>query len=127
MPTVLANAITIADVIRGDVNLDRTVDQRDGVLLSRYIGGWKLDFTDKQKQAANVYGDSKINSKDGVRLSQLLVGYENLADSTETISLMSTSNTKLPIPSLLNYKFASTVFLSHSLPPNNSLVDFLNL
>lgn len=50
LPTVLPNAITIADVIRGDVTLDRVVDQRDGVLLSRYIGGWKLDFTDKQKQ-----------------------------------------------------------------------------
>lgn len=97
MPTVLANAITIADVIRGDVNLDRVVDQRDGVLLSRYIGGWKLDFTDKQKQAANVYGDSNINSKDGVRLSQLLVGYENLVDSTETISLMSTSSIKVTV------------------------------
>ena len=99
MPTVLPNAITIADVIRGDVNLDRMVDQRDGILLSRYIGGWKLDFTDKQKQAANVYGDSRINSKDGVRLSQLLIGYENIADSTETISLMSTLNTKLTVGS----------------------------
>ena len=123
MPTVLANAITIADVLRGDVNLDRIVDQRDAVLLSRYIGGWKLDFTDKQKQAANVYGDSEINSKDGVRLSQLLVGYEDITDSTEAISLMSTSNTKLTVESA-EALAGDTIYVPVSISDNTGIAGF---
>lgn len=75
-PDVLGNAVTIADVLRGDVNLDRTVDLRDGVLLARYLAKWNVSFTDAQKKAADVYKDGKINVKDGVRLLQLLVGYE---------------------------------------------------
>lgn len=75
-PDILGNAVTTADVLRGDVNLDRTVDLRDGVLLARYLAKWNVSFTDAQKKAADVYKDDKINVKDGVRLLQLLVGYE---------------------------------------------------
>ena len=98
MPTIIDNVVTIADVMRGDVNLDRRVDSQDELLLSRYIAKWNLEFNDNQKKAANVFADSagKINSKDGVRLSQILSGYE-LIDSGEAASLMASKEVDISL------------------------------
>ncbi len=96
MPSIIDNAITIADVMRGDVNLDRRVDSQDELLLSRYIAKWNVEFNESQKKAANVFGDSagQINSKDGVRLSQILSGYE-LVESP--ISVMSVKEVNISV------------------------------
>lgn len=99
MPDVLYNVVTIADVIRGDINMDRRVDSHDGILLSRYLARWNLDFTEKQMQAANVFGDSKVNAKDGVRLSQLLAGYE-IVEETESVSLFELNEAKITVASV---------------------------
>ena len=98
MPTIIDNVVTIADVMRGDVNLDRRVDSQDELLLSRYIAKWNLEFNDNQKKAANVFADSAgtINSKDGVRLSQILSGYE-LIDSGEAASLMASKEVDISL------------------------------
>lgn len=93
MPDLLGNTVTIADVLRGDVNLDRQVNILDSILLSRYIAKWDVTFDEKQKQAANVFMDSRINSKDGVRLSQILSGY----DITESVALLSTNEINLEV------------------------------
>jgi hypothetical protein len=53
-PDVLGNAVTIADVLRGDVNLDRTVDLRDGVLLARYLAKWNVSFTDARPEGRSA-------------------------------------------------------------------------
>ena len=82
-PVILDNTITIADVIRGDVNLDREVDIRDGILLARYLAKWNINFTDRQFKAANVYGDSTVNAKDAVRLAQILIGYTDAQKETD--------------------------------------------
>ncbi len=93
MPNIIDNLITVADVIKGDVNQDRIVDSQDGLLLSRYIAKWKIDLNDNQLTAANVFNDTKVNAKDGVRLSQILAGYE--MSEAEGVSLMSTNEVKL--------------------------------
>lgn len=76
------------DVIRGDVLIDGEVDVRDNVLLSRYIVK-TATLSERQLKAADVYKDSKINTKDTVRLSQLIVGMN--FDETESVSLFSTT------------------------------------
>lgn len=76
-PDILDNVITIADAIRGDVNLDRMVDLSDGIMLARYLAKWDITFNDRQLEAADVYKDKKVNVKDGVRLAQILAGYED--------------------------------------------------
>lgn len=77
-----------SEVIRGDALIDGIVDIRDNILISRYIVGVET-LSERQLTAADVYKDSKINTKDTVRLSQLIVGWN--FDETESISLFSTT------------------------------------
>lgn len=93
MPDTLGGMVTIADILRGDVNLDRRVDMLDSILLSRYLAKWNITFNESQEKAANVFADSRINAKDGVRLSQILSGYEIV----QNISLLSASEVNLEV------------------------------
>lgn len=84
---------SIANIIKGDVNLDSDVNSRDGILLSKYLAGWNQDgigWTKNQKlreEAADIFTDGKINTKDGVSLAMKLSGY---SVNTQEIALLST-------------------------------------
>lgn len=91
MPDILSGTMTIADVIRGDVNLDRKLNSHDIIMLSKYLAKWQtirneIDNNENMWNAANVFKDTKLNAKDGTRLAQLLAGYE-IAEGTEVVSL----------------------------------------
>lgn len=79
MPDVHTNVIQVAEVLKGDINLDGNVDPLDSVLLSKVLAHYKIELTEKQRDAANVFADKekKINTKDAVSLAQLIAGWEH--------------------------------------------------
>ena len=123
MPDVLANVITIADVIRGDVNLDRKVDSHDGILLGRYLAKWNITFTENQIQAADVFSDARLTTKDGVRLSQLLAGYEIAEEQPMAISLMSLENISFTVGSA-EVTGGDYIYIPVSISNNTGLAGF---
>ena len=79
MPDVHANVIQIADVLKGDINLDGNVNSLDSTLLAKVLAHYKIELTEKQQDAANVFNDKEkdINTKDAVSLAQMIAGWEN--------------------------------------------------
>lgn len=75
--TVVTNALTLAEstVIRGDVNGDEEVNNKDAVLLSRYLNSWIGVTIDED--AADVNGDGSLDLKDLVVLQRFLAGWLN--------------------------------------------------
>lgn len=81
-PDVAEGSIMVTDnaVIRGDIDMNGLLNGEDCGLLARYIVIQNPEkkekfFSAEQKKAANVYADSNIDHKDGVRVSQLVGGY----------------------------------------------------
>lgn len=93
IPDILTDYITVGDYLKGDVNLDKVVNGEDATLLARYIVAGQAKqqtmFSPRQRKAANVYDSDKdvLNHKDGIRLSQIIAGYD--------ISLLEQSDVKL--------------------------------
>lgn len=82
---VINGNVVVAEIQRGDVNLDQNVDDHDCNLLAQYITKWKdVTFTDAQFLAGDVHIDNRINTKDGVRLAQLRAGYQFETESAIT-------------------------------------------
>lgn len=69
--------VSISSVLLGDINLDGKVNNRDAIMLSRYLVG-KVTLSDKQINAADVNKDGKVNNRDAIFLSRCLVGKETL-------------------------------------------------
>ena len=59
--------------IPGDVNGDKTVDLKDGLLLQQHLAGWKVAVN---KTNSDVNGDGVIDLKDGILLKQYLAGWK---------------------------------------------------
>lgn len=90
MPDVHTNVIQVADVLKGDINLDGNVDPLDSILMSKVLARYKIELTEKQRDAANVFEDAKqdINTKDAVSLAQIIAGWENpILHSFESMQL----------------------------------------
>ncbi|MCL2509244.1 MAG: leucine-rich repeat protein [Oscillospiraceae bacterium] len=60
----------------GDVNGDGVVDAADGILLTRYVAGWK-NVTIVAANA-DVNGDGKVDETDAVILKRYLAGWPNV-------------------------------------------------
>lgn len=82
IPTIKDGEITIVDASdtklkRGDIYIDSKVDERDGILLAKYlVNRAGVLLSKEQLDAADVYIDGKVNTKDSVRLAQLISGWE---------------------------------------------------
>ena len=90
MPDVHTNVIQVADVLKGDINLDGNVDPLDSILMAKVLAHYKIELTEKQKDAANVFNDKEkdINTKDAVSLAQIIAGWENpVLQSVNTVQL----------------------------------------
>ncbi len=127
-PDILDNVITIADAIRGDVNLDRMVDLNDGIMLARYLAKWNITFNERQLEAADVYKDNKVNVKDGVRLAQILAGYEdteNTGAETRTF-LAAPGESGMPQVTVENFEGAAgdTVYIPVTIANNTGIAGF---
>lgn len=71
-----SGSVLVEDYMPGDLDGDKKVNTRDGVLLNRVIaGGYDVTFNEK---AADVNADYKINTKDGILLSRYIAGGYNV-------------------------------------------------
>ncbi len=57
---------------KGDINQDGTVDEKDSVMLGRYLAGW--DVTINQSNS-DINKDNTIDEKDAIILSRYLAGW----------------------------------------------------
>ncbi len=65
--------VTVSTGLAGDINLDGKVNQKDAMLLFRYIAG---ESVEAYYDALDVNGDNKINVKDAVTLFRFVSGWE---------------------------------------------------
>lgn len=63
--------VTVSKGLAGDINLDEKVNNKDAMLLFRFVAGWDIDV---YYDALDVNGDNKINSKDAVTLFKFVAG-----------------------------------------------------
>lgn len=69
--------IEVSDVIIGDVNGDGVVNNKDRLILTRYLAGWDSYGEDTvDLVAADVNGDGNVNNKDRLILTRHLAGWE---------------------------------------------------
>ncbi len=65
--------VKIVDYLKGDINGDGSVNNRDAVRLMQYLAGWDVDYV---APALDVNGDGSINNRDAARLLQYLAGWD---------------------------------------------------
>lgn len=61
--------------VAGDINGDGIVNNKDSVLLFRYLAGWDITV---DKAALDVTGDGAVNNKDAVTLFRYVAGWPNI-------------------------------------------------
>ena len=72
----------------GDVNGSGAVDNRDAVILDRYIAGWDgYDKYIKIRDAADLNRDSKINNRDAMILDRYIAGWDGYGKYILPISI----------------------------------------
>ena len=63
-------------VLVGDVNLDKQVNNRDAMILDRYVAGWAdYDKNIKSTDAADLNRDKQINNRDAMILDRYVAGW----------------------------------------------------
>ena len=69
----IGGGIEIVNYIKGDVNGDGKVNNRDAVRLMQYLAGWEVECV---VPALDANGDGRVNNRDAVRIMQYLAGWE---------------------------------------------------
>ena len=70
------NAQPVAYIV-GDVNGDGEVNNRDAMILDRYIGGWEgYDQYIVNPDAADINNDGEVNNRDAMILDRYIAGWE---------------------------------------------------
>ena len=64
--------ITLAETISGDVNGDKSINNKDLGLLMQYVNGWDVTVN---TNAADVNDDGTVNNKDYALLMQYVNGW----------------------------------------------------
>jgi len=65
--------VEIVDYIKGDINGDGIVNNRDSARLLQYLAGWDVEYVET---AMDVNGDGVINNRDAARILQYLAGWD---------------------------------------------------
>ena len=65
--------ITVHETIPGDINGDGSVNNKDAVLLFRYVAGWQIDVGNA---LVDLNGDGSVNNKDAVLLFRYVAGWD---------------------------------------------------
>ena len=71
--TPVNGGIEIIDYLKGDINGDGKVNNRDAARLMQYLAGWDVDYV---AAALDVNDDGKVNNRDAARLLQYLAGWD---------------------------------------------------
>lgn len=74
MPSYFA-PIQTEDVLAGDINGDKSADNKDLLRLFKYLSGWDVDYVEA---ALDVNGDGNVNNKDFTRLFKALTDWDNV-------------------------------------------------
>ncbi|MGM9524455.1 MAG: InlB B-repeat-containing protein [Faecousia sp.] len=67
--------VNIYHGIPGDINGDKVVNNKDAILLFRYVAGWNVEV---DYGALDVNGDGKANNKDAITLFRYVAGWEGI-------------------------------------------------
>lgn len=81
-------AVSVKNIIKGDVFADGIVNTKDGVRLSQYLAKWEVNLTHAELTAADVFADGTVNTKDGVKLSQYLAKWDVSLEKAETVATL---------------------------------------
>ena len=65
--------VEVIDYLKGDINGDGKVNNRDVARLMQYLAGWDVEYV---VAALDVNGDGKVNNRDAARLQQYLAGWD---------------------------------------------------
>jgi len=69
----VGGGIEIVNYVKGDINGDGKVNNRDAARLMQYLAGWDVECVEN---ALDVNGDGRVNNRDAARLMQYLAGWE---------------------------------------------------
>ena len=69
-------SIGIFHGLPGDINGDKSVNNKDAIMLFRYIAGWSVAA---DHAALDCNGDGKINNKDAITLFRYVAGWANIS------------------------------------------------
>ena len=75
--TCVSGAITIANVVPGDVNGDGERTNADVIYLARSLLGL-VTLDDSQKSAADLNGDGIVSNAEVIRLARILIGLDQI-------------------------------------------------
>ena len=64
--------VEIVNYVKGDINGDGRVNNRDAARLMQYLAGWSVESVES---ALDVNGDGRVNNRDAARLMQYLAGW----------------------------------------------------
>lgn len=70
---IVNGAITVTDIIPGDINNDKAVNNKDVTRLMQYLAHWDVEVNEL---ALDTNGDKAVNNKDVTRLMQYLAHWE---------------------------------------------------
>jgi len=61
--------------VKGDLNVDGVVDQKDVDLFAKYFAGWKISAGDIRLSAGDVNGDGDVTRADAMELARKVAGW----------------------------------------------------
>ena len=67
--------VNIYEGIPGDIDGDKKVNNKDAILLFRYVAGWSVTV---DSGALDVNGDGKVNNKDAITLFRYVAGWPDI-------------------------------------------------
>ena len=83
---VLTTRTMIATLNYGDVDGNGAVDNRDALILDRYIAGWKgYDALIVNPEAADLNADGKISNRDAILLDRYIAGWQDYDQYISTV------------------------------------------
>lgn len=73
--SVIGGSVRVCSGIPGDINGDKKVNNKDAMILFRYIAGWdvEVDFG-----AVDCNGDGSVNTKDAITLFRYCAGWPDI-------------------------------------------------
>ncbi len=101
-PEVTSTSVNIyCDAVKGDIDQNGVLNISDMTYLARHLVGWKnyQNLTDAQFEAGNVFSYKNevvpnLNSMDGTKMMQLILGYTPVEKTTEVSTMsIASSNT----------------------------------
>ena len=73
--SVVNGAVNVIHGIPGDIDGDRKVNNKDAIMLFRYVAGWDVAVDEK---ALDVNCDGSVNNKDAITLFRYVAGWEGI-------------------------------------------------